>query len=155
MSRSAWDLDTGRDVDWRIRGACAVPAADPDLWSSTSPVGQGRAVWLCRNACPVRAQCLAWAESNRQLIGETVTGGVLWAKVRNRAVVRRAPVQPKPIPPDWVQLPAGPSGLLFRIDEIRAMVAAGMSNRDIRSRLGTSDDAVRSFLHRHGIRRYR
>lgn len=154
MSRSAWDLDSRPEVDWRTQGACAPPA-NPDLWSSASIVDRGRAVWLCRNACPVRAQCLAWAQDNRQLIADTIAGGVLWTRRRNRTEVRRNPYQPKPIPPGYVSLPtSGYTRLLYRIDEIRAMVAAGMSNRAIAARLECPEDSVRNFLYRHHIRRH-
>lgn len=155
MSRSAWDLDSRPEVDWRTRGACAPPA-DPDPWSSKDRIELGRARWLCRNACPVRAECLAWAERKPQQVADTVAGGVLWTRRKNSTEVRRSPYQPQPISPDHVLLPPPTyTRLLYRIDEIRAMVAAGMSNRAIADRLEAPTDSVRNFLYRHQIRRHR
>lgn len=80
--------------NWRTRAACRD--RDPEWWFATGTDNQNRhlAQLICRTACPVRAECAAWAL--RYGIEYGIFGGMT-AKERNtqlrRAGVRRK-VQP-------------------------------------------------------------
>jgi WhiB family transcriptional regulator, redox-sensing transcriptional regulator len=77
-------------LTWRSAGACL--AADPDLFFPVSAGGPGRedirrAKAMCAR-CPVRAQCLAFAEENA--IGYGIWGGTTPdERERSRRRVRR------------------------------------------------------------------
>lgn len=82
MSRSAWGLGGGQDVDWRRHGLCAAPDSDPEDWATTSGGYVSRrnhnALELCRT-CPVRAPCLDYYQrlTPRERVG-VIGGGVRW-----------------------------------------------------------------------------
>ena len=75
MSRSAYDLETPRHVDWRDSAACRD--YDPTLWDL---VGQALtsdnmlAKRICHR-CPVLAECDSWAQG-RPFDGVIVAGQV-------------------------------------------------------------------------------
>jgi WhiB family transcriptional regulator, redox-sensing transcriptional regulator len=52
---------------WQERAACARTGQDPELWYSMAGPGGATsddleyALAVCRTACPVRSECLAWA----------------------------------------------------------------------------------------------
>lgn len=45
-----------RDDHWDTRAACADH--DPEMWWSADPLERSAARKICRNECPVRAECL-------------------------------------------------------------------------------------------------
>lgn len=84
------------ETDWRARGACS--SADPDLFFPISAHGasrrqEQRAKAVCA-ACPVRAECLAFAVETRQVHG--VWGGLGEKELRR---LRRSRRTPDGIPP--------------------------------------------------------
>lgn len=66
---------------------------NPELWFSDDPLDRKYAADLCRNNCPVRSQCLAYALDHPK---ETAHG--IWAATtpRQRTVLRNqfAPEEP-------------------------------------------------------------
>jgi hypothetical protein len=69
LTRSAYGLDAGADIDWRLRGGCASGQWDWDWWTDRSVGWQRRrwAIWVCDNECPVRPECLQWATDRHPL----------------------------------------------------------------------------------------
>lgn len=112
MTRSAYGLDSGAEVDWRRKGACAQGVWPADWWTNRDSDWQFRrwAMWVCYDQCPVRLACRQWAERNLDLADQAVYGGVWWSRSRTHTNRRYGPVRPmrytpeKP-PPGW--LPAG------------------------------------------------
>jgi hypothetical protein len=147
MARGSYGFDSGTDVDWRLRGACTGGGYPIDWWKSADVTERGRAVWVCRNRCPVRLTCHRWADAHRPLVEDSVLGGVLWT--RGKGGVRPAPTQPASRSP--FEQPAGQARLKPYLDEIRMLVAAGVSNTDIAARFGSTAAGVRNFLSRERI----
>jgi hypothetical protein len=74
---------------------CAPHRRDSGLWTSEIPSEVSKAARLCRQECPVRARCLAWATTNKEKAG--VWGGVSMGRDSKRTAPRgkrRKPVQP-------------------------------------------------------------
>jgi WhiB family redox-sensing transcriptional regulator len=68
------------DDNWRVRAACRD--AEPELWYPDNPRDAWLGVWVC-NGCPVRQECLAYAQARREPYG--TWGGVTeWERITLR-----------------------------------------------------------------------
>lgn len=82
---------TVQQGEWRHRGACCH--CDPDMFfpeghADGRQTGEAAAVAVCRSACPVMAECRAWALATRQEFG--VWGGLTERELRNLKTENRA-----------------------------------------------------------------
>lgn len=140
------DIDWG--TGWRANASCFGSRWHPDLWSSPNRASLGYAIWICKHECPVKAECLQWAQDNPDAVNHTVFGGVLWAANGVPAPVQPRPHQPRPIP-------IGPIEQGFvtltekHLDEVKELVNDGVSFTDIAEVTGASVVGVRTFVARH------
>ena len=88
MNRSAWGLDTDRDLNWRTFAACGPDNAE---WFFVSQLGghlsleNRMALALCAQ-CPVRTECLADARSATGPVEQSrIAGGEVILGRRSRA----------------------------------------------------------------------
>lgn len=126
---------------WRDDGACRDhPELAPDAWYPTAtsiddPEARA-AITVCR-ACPVTAECLAYALAREDAPGTRhgIWGG-LTADQRSRL---RRPERTRPRDDPRVQ------------QQVRDLAAKGGSDREIGARLGIAADSVYSLRRRLGI----
>lgn len=154
MTSSAYGLDSGPELDWRQRGACAQGQYPADWWVDATPTNRGRAVWVCLRECPVRAVCGQWADENREMVDRAVYGGVYWCRASagsNRTgQVRPSTWQPTPIPPRG--LSARPVNRLDGYaDRIGRLLVDGWSLTAIAAEFGCATSAVQEYLRRASV----
>lgn len=78
------------NMAWQRTAACAGPAGVGVDFFAEDPAGIAAAQQVC-NGCPVRRQCLAWAQNER--ITDGVWGGVTFAEHRPLSRPVRPPVR--------------------------------------------------------------
>lgn len=159
-SRSPYGLDSmpAEDLAWHRDSACRNH--DPDLWSAPSVDDRGRAAWVCHHECAVRDTCLQWATDHPAFVDGMVYGGVYWtrgARIADERPVRPSRNQPDLIAPDGTRndpLPATRPrvALLPHLDEIRVLVAAGVTVAALADRYATSQTSMYDFIRRHQLR---
>ncbi len=93
-TRAAYGLDSGAEVSWRLRGACASGDWPADWWTTSNEVQRGWATYVCLG-CPVRVECDAWARAHAAECVGTVYAGVYYTR---RAGDRRVAGQVRPVP---------------------------------------------------------
>lgn len=67
-------LQPMRGEDWQGRAFCRGSAYDPEIWQPENRREARLGISLCRQLCPVRAECLAHAQDHRETSG--TWGGV-------------------------------------------------------------------------------
>lgn len=97
MTRTAYGLDTPRDLDWRQQARCAQPDVSPDRWHTDrhrdGHDNNGAAGWarhICLHHCPVLAQCRADTDAlEPEWRQSCVLGGVIYDYHGRPAAVQR------------------------------------------------------------------
>lgn len=72
--------------DWRARAACAAPDVNPEWFFPAPGESQQTAKRIC-GVCPVRAQCLAWAQDHEVPAG--IFGGMSADRRRKARLTQR------------------------------------------------------------------
>lgn len=116
---------------WMFGGLCGQ--SDPDAWFPDKGGDVRVAKRVCL-ACPVLAECAAFALARDDLVG--VWGGM---SERERRLARIGAPKPLAHPPEFYR---------ERADKIRAMAADGTAIAEIASAVDTSRERVRDLLRR-------
>lgn len=126
-------VQSRESADWRHRSACRDQ--DPELFFSKSPEDREEAKRVCAG-CPVRSQCLEWADEWGEKAG--VWGGVARNRAEDDELVKRSYGS--------AHLPAAQDIIMNHLDRFNDAVARGLTAREVAEELQTNVQTVNNVL---------
>lgn len=131
LTRAAYGLDSGREVDWRQKAACRE--YNPDWWTALADSIEAKYAARVCEGCPVLAACDAWAQKDPRRAAGAVYAGKYYPLNAPPLVLRAMRLPDEPATRmGWRKMP---------IDRIRELAGQGWTDTQIAAALGSTTKA--------------